>query len=61
MRTKGAISSGEAAANAAGVGKRRNSAGVAALTLSSVACALRMVAASSSWGADQSSRQRACG
>ncbi len=48
---QGSIWAGVAAANAAGVGKRANSAGVTLLTDASVAWAERMVAASNSWGA----------
>jgi hypothetical protein len=48
VRRKGAILSGEAAANAAGVGKARKSAGVALFTPTSVLWALRIVATSSS-------------
>ena len=46
---------------AAGEGKRAKRTGVAAFTDSSVACALRMVATSSSCGCVQSRRHAACG
>ena len=57
----GSIASGDDPAKASGVGNARNSAGVALLTPTSVACALRIVAISSSWAEAKSSSQRASG